>query len=387
MKQNDEISPEILEMLAQLRTEPARDTENASRGEALFLAEARMIQIRIRTAPGKELPSQGWIQQLQSIFPPVPQHRLAVFSTMGMIFLIAALLFGGLGVTVAAAQASQPDQPLYAVKLLSEALREDLAPDAQSVYLLELSFLDRRAEEMERIFRSGGAPAAVVGAHYQDQVERVIRMAVRLPESQIHTALVQLQVHLQMQLQTFLQVQVGSVENSRSANLRVQQLLLVRLQWVEAGLRDPQQLRDLLLQGNANYLTSTPVELRPTSTCTASEAGVGKRLSRGTPTPGSGTPAQKLPGASQNSTQMAENVQAQNPWTTGTPSPGSGYGPGPGFLQTGTATSGVSGNGGPTQGQGQNNPNSGSGSDQQSSGAGTDPRPNAGGGNQGGKKP
>ena len=169
-----------------------------------------------------------------------------MFSTLATIVLVVSLVLGGGGVTVAAAQNSQPDQPLYGVKVLSEDVRLGLSADPQSEYQLALEFANRRAEEIRAMLQAGSIPPEAVQTRYQNQVEQAIQFALNLPNDQAVQALEQIRTRLQTQQQAFLQVQTNGSPKAEAVLVQCQQMLQERLQWVEQGLTDPAKLRDQL---------------------------------------------------------------------------------------------------------------------------------------------
>ena len=112
-----------------------------------------------------------------------------MFSTLATIFLIVSLILGGGGATVAAAQNSQPDQPLYGIKVMSENVRQDLAADPQMNFQLALDFANRRADEIASMLEAGQVPPQDVQARYQNQIEQAIQYAVELPSENSEQAL------------------------------------------------------------------------------------------------------------------------------------------------------------------------------------------------------
>ncbi len=265
-----------------------------------------------------------------------------MISTLATILLIVSFVLGGGGVTVAAAQNSQPDQPLYAVKVLSEDARLGLVTDPQSEYQLALQFADRRAAEIRTMLDAGSLPPQSVQTRYQDQVEQAIQLAINLPNDQAILALQHIQTRLQTQQQALDQVQSNRSTDVGAALLQTRQMLKDRLEWVGAGLIDPLQLRDQLLATSRamqdRQITASPAGQ---STRLSPGTGSGNPWTTGTPTPGSGYGPGNGTGDCATCTPIGNNGQAGNPWTTGTPTQGSGYGPGPGPDPTRSCTPGT----------------------------------------------
>lgn len=266
-----------------------------------------------------------------------------MFSTLTTILLILSLALGGSGATVAAAQNSLPDEPLYSLKVMSEDARLGLAAGSQSEYQLALEFANRRAEEICAMLQAGKVPPEAVQTRYQNLVEQAIRLAAGLSNSEVAPALEQVHTRLQAQQQTMLQIQPNGSQAVEAVIMRTQSMLQERLQWVDEGLSDPARLRMRLQEQQRKrdqQNLSTPAGQAATG---MPETGAGNPWTTGTPTPGSGYGPGAGTGECLNCTPTGNaNSQGSNPWTTGTPTPGSGYGPGPGPQPTGTCTPGAS---------------------------------------------
>jgi hypothetical protein len=302
MSIRNEIEPELMRKLAALNSVPRRNPEKEAQGLAAFIREAADFPPAITPQPKRR--HIMWMHALHSIFTLHRKEHSPMLSTLMSIFLIVSMVIGGGGVTVAAAQNSQPDQPLYGIKLISEVVRIGLSTDPDQEIELALEFADRRAAEITAMLQNGSLPSQAVQSRYQNQLEQILQTALHLSDGQAVQALAQIQTHLQQQEQEVFQVQANGSPDIAAVKADIEQMLQERLQWVQMGLKNPAELRDQLRlrdqqQDQIRQRTSTP-EVHPTNTA-----------------PGTG---------------------AGNPWTTGTPTPGSGYGPGPGPDPTKTCT-------------------------------------------------
>lgn len=264
-----------------------------------------------------------------------------MFSTLATIILITSLILGGGGATVAAAQNSQPDQPLYSLKIFGEDIRLGFSVDPKAEYQLALEFADQRAAEIQTMLQAGSLPPEQVQTRYQNQVEQAIQFALNLSDDQTAVALDQIRTHLQTHQQSFLQVQANASPRIEAALIQTRQMLQEHQQWVAAGLADPAKLREQLRLRN-QALKQTPISSATPvgqSTQVATGTGSGNPWTTGTPTPGSAYGPGKGTAVCEFCTPTGSG-QGSNPWTTGTPTPGSGYGPGPGPEPTQTCTPG-----------------------------------------------
>ena len=199
-----------------------------------------------------------------------------MFSTLATIFLIVSLILGGGGATVAAAQNSQPDQPLYGIKVMSENVRQELAADPQMNFQLALNFANRRAEEIALMLEAGRVPPEAVQARYQNQTRASHPLRIRAPSRKMQCKhWNKFAPACKTHLQTFNRVGGNGTASVEAALLRSREMLQDRLHWVEQGLENPVQFRDQLrLQDRQN----------PTSPGTGSRQPVDNRYAD----PGSG---------------------------------------------------------------------------------------------------
>ena len=256
---------------------------------------------------------------------------MSVFAT---ILTIVTLVFGGAGVTAAAAQASLPDQALYPLKLLTETVRADLAFSPQSQVQLAMEMDARRAEEIQQMVASGHTLQVETIQRFQEQLNLTLKLAADLPEEQ----LLPLMEQLQQRLQTYDQI-LARLGQQVSDPLILQQMLQTRqqiqerLRLLQLGLENPLLLQEQLrlqkqmenqqqerqgMPEGAGGAQNTPAagELSPSTT--AESTGQSNGQKNGSGDCGTCTPIGSATGS------------GSNPWTTGTPTPYSGYGPGPG---------------------------------------------------------
>jgi hypothetical protein len=100
-------------------------------------------------------------------------------TTAVFILLVAVLLFGGAGITAAAAQSAIPGDALYAVKTSIEQTRLSLAQDAGDRAQMKMAFAQRRLEEIAALIEEG---------RYRDVGEAVLSF-----EADIHSAILELE--------------------------------------------------------------------------------------------------------------------------------------------------------------------------------------------------
>jgi hypothetical protein len=96
-----------------------------------------------------------------------------------LFIVLAALLFGGAGITAVTARSAIPGDALYAVKTTLEQTRLSLAQDAGDRAQLKMGFAQRRLDEIAALIEEG---------RYRDISEAVLDF-----EADIHSAIVELE--------------------------------------------------------------------------------------------------------------------------------------------------------------------------------------------------
>ncbi|MCL4559499.1 MAG: DUF5667 domain-containing protein [Chloroflexi bacterium] len=306
----DPIDEEAAALLDVLRSVPEPDPNAVQRGRAVFLEQAGALSQAV--SPVEKRRHNWW----NNLFPRKEPVKMTAFAT---ILTALVLLFGGSGMTAYAAQSSLPDQPLYPVKLASEDLRSELAPNVQTRLNLQLEFANRRVQEMIDLVKAGQQPPEATQARWEQQINAALRLTAGLGEGQLENALVQIRETLRSQEQVLAQTQASGP--GEGILLQAQNRVQTRLQFVDDGLADPQTFRNQVRQGQ--------MQAQPTG-----QAPGNGPMSPNTEPPGNGSGAPggygPGPGACTDCTPAADGSGSQNPWTDETPIPGSGYGPGPG---------------------------------------------------------
>ena len=333
MKPQDEPDAELLKKLQLLQETPERSPERAAQGKAAFLSAAKSTQTSVTDR--KKLRHSLWKRRTYTDNLNTRKENLPVFNTLTSVLLAIGLLLGGGGAATAAAQTSQPDQPLYAVKLISEDLRLDLASNPQAKVQLALDFADRRVAEIESSTESGEVLPASVEDRYQSQIQAAIQNATGLPDEQAIQALEQVRVRLQSQQKAILAAESTANPQALQSVQRSREMINERLAWVEQGLQNLPQLREKLNQGNGNqgedkHPGKGPKmpDIEPTASVTAETPEPSATIqptASGTPSPTS--TVEPTVSATPESTSTVEPTASAtpkggNPWVTGTPMPG-----------------------------------------------------------------
>lgn len=321
--QDEEMDPRLANMLEQLRPVPDRDADRAAVGRANYLSEVKVLaQRKSLSLPVSGTLSQrlkGWINSIRTSLQR--KERFPMLTTLTTLVVAVALLFGGAGATVYAAQDSMPVDFLYPVKTLSETVQLDLAANAQNQLELALKFANRRAVEATTLAVRGEPVPEEVALRSQQEMGLAFQIAAGLEDTPMQRALEQIQANIQMQEQTMARLQQQNPGIADPVLAQLQNRLREQARLAELGLGDPQNFRMQIRQqmqsgpgGPANISTEPP--------------GTGGGLGPG---PGPYTGTQMCP----------ECTPALN-----------GSGPGPGPMNSGTTSEPGSGNGSPGMGPG-----------------------------------
>jgi ElaB/YqjD/DUF883 family membrane-anchored ribosome-binding protein len=151
--QNNHIDPELEALLAELRQVPQRDPEKAEKSKARFLAEIDNInkEERIRAQENQT----NFVRQIKEYFKMATPRMKKVYQTAAIAIVVVALLFGGAGITAAAASNSLPGDRLYTVKSGIEKARVQLAGETEDKVQLNLQYAQMRLEEIESLIAQG----------------------------------------------------------------------------------------------------------------------------------------------------------------------------------------------------------------------------------------
>jgi hypothetical protein len=223
---------EVVSLIEKLLSVPERSPLAIAEGKTRFLAEARVYQSSVSARPERR--QIEW----KNIFSRKAHPTMATISTL---FLIFAILFGGTGATVYAAQGSLPDQALYSVKLASEDVRAGLATSDQNRLELALNFADNRLDEALQLAAEGKTIPGSVWERLEAQVDLALHAAAELDDVQFHQQMLQIQSKIAANLYNLGQF---SGDNRYSdAAVKAQAALQNDLQLIALGLQDPAAFR------------------------------------------------------------------------------------------------------------------------------------------------
>lgn len=122
-------------------------------------------------------------------------------SVLPTLIIVATLLFGGTGATVAAAQSAQPDDLLYPVKLITEEITVSLSGSPEGKVKNEMNRLERRSQELNMELDEDGEVEDEVTDSLIEQLDETIDSTENLDRQNQMEALLRIQTHMQLVLQ------------------------------------------------------------------------------------------------------------------------------------------------------------------------------------------
>jgi hypothetical protein len=328
---------------------PALSTDMLAARRRQFLSTARAYK-RQTTSANLLCRLGTWVWPVPHVGQP---SLLSVLVRAAIAFVFVLSIVSG---TVAAAQSSLPDSPLYGIKLAVEDVRLNLARDPSQQATLSLSFASERASEMERLAIANHPIKGQVPLRLQNQLDAALSDAARAPEPEMLRLLDRVRLTAQIQERALARAQVNAPNESdiQDALRQAEQAMAQAQRQAEAGLADPDAFRNRYRQQQDAPMQPTPeatVTLQaptptaialPTTTLKATVTPEPSRTPQAGVTPqrnqaGTGQPSTRTPGprATVTPQQIGPGPQptgqgSSGPQATGEPGGGSGSGSGTG---------------------------------------------------------
>jgi len=258
MNPQDDISPELKQLLDELKTLPPRDPQTAARGRTQFLARAYSLRQGVSEKADPRL--KWW-----NVFT-FRKDRFAM-NTIFALFLATALLFGGAGTTVYAAQDDLPNAPLYPVKIGVEDISLWFNTDPLTEVNMLMQMTQARAQEMLALSETGDEIPDLIHLRLQLQIHDALCTAATLEDPEMEQALLQIQAALQTQDQLMTQAQLHATDDTLPLLTQTRDMLQTRIRLVEDGLADPAGFRNTVRNEEQNQYwlepTATPLPETP----------------------------------------------------------------------------------------------------------------------------
>jgi hypothetical protein len=139
--------------LRSLEETPHRTLQDAERGRARFLAEARTLRQAVSPSPVRRL--IGWIEQIKTKEISVMKRSFGSAFGLATAAIVVVVLLGATVATGYAAQSALPGSPLHSVKTGLERAQLALSADAAGDARLNLQFAEKRLEELAGLIEAG----------------------------------------------------------------------------------------------------------------------------------------------------------------------------------------------------------------------------------------
>lgn len=167
-------------------------------------------------------------------------------STLITILVVVALALGGSGATVYAAQDSQPDEPLYGMKLVGEDVQLGLAFKPMSRLELVMRFAEERAEEMTALVQDGKTVPAKVAARWDEEVRTALQLCAQFDEPIMAGELVRVRERLVTQQKIMNKAAESQLKVGDPILTQVQTRLQARINQVDNGIVDGAAFRHMM---------------------------------------------------------------------------------------------------------------------------------------------
>lgn len=228
---NHELNPELKKLLESLQDIPERDLQASHVGRENYLAQMRNLKPRRRAArksarQGSSLGRRAWVTR---------------FAAITAVIVVALSSLGG---TIYAAQAAQPDDLLYPVKMLTEEIQVRLEGDPEDKLDLYVFFANRRMQEIQQQLAAGEEVSGKALALLEDHTQKMMEQAAKLDESNMNKALHQIEENLQIQNQLMAALEKERPQDGPPGLLHAQERIRERLEIVRNGLREPAGFRE-----------------------------------------------------------------------------------------------------------------------------------------------
>jgi hypothetical protein len=350
---------ELLIKLHLLHKVPARKQSNVAKGRARYLREVRDLSLN-RAQPVSNSFLTGLMVWIKN-YIPIGKTRKEVnmiWMKLSTVALVIVMVFGGAVTAVQAAEASLPGQLMYPLKILVEDV-QGIAASPEDQVQQSMLRLENRIQEILRLREQNKEVPESSYQKVENQLELTLRLMTGLADDELVPGLINLQSRLMVQDRLLQELQNQGQSSDDAVLERLRTMLQTRLQLLEDGIKDPQQLK-IQLRDRDRDRDSRPDNGNQPANGQGSGTTDDPGLVVSTPTPGAyglgPGPAEKTPTAGAYGPGPGPIEATITPGTFGpgpgpienTPTPGA-YGPGSGPIEN-TTTPGAYGPGAtPTQ--------------------------------------
>lgn len=228
---NNKLNSELEKMLNNLQEVPERDLQDSHAGRENYIAQIkslnpRPVVSRKSARQGKPVGRQAWVTR---------------FAAVAAVLLVALTSLGG---TVYAAQAAQPDDLLYPVKMLTEEIQVRLEGDPEDKLDLYVFFANRRMQEIHDQLAAGEQVSEKALERLEMHTRNMLQQAAQLEDGAMERALRQIENNLQLQNQMMTVLGKEESQGNSETLEQNQEKVRERLEMVRDGIKEPKGFKE-----------------------------------------------------------------------------------------------------------------------------------------------
>ena len=231
MNQSENLHETQLEIwFSSLRAVVPRAPGAMQRGRRDFLAQASALAAPVSKPENQR--HTGWIVSLINTL--TTKEYSPMYTTIASFILVLALMFGGSGAAVLAAQDSLPNQSLYQVKTFTEDLALRSTFRNEHKIQMELDYAGRRVTEMTRLREMQQEIPESAYLRLEKHLDQALLIASKSEAEEMARSLNQIHERLQYQ-----NASLSPDLDHDPLMIRIREMIQTRISWVELGLDDP----------------------------------------------------------------------------------------------------------------------------------------------------
>lgn len=223
---------------------PAAEVLQSDRDE--FMAAVVQLE-NIPVSPGPLERIKGWVRKLvpqkNMKVPSHPKEKRTMTALLFRMTIALSVLLTSMGGTVALAENSLPDTPLYGMKMAMEQVQLNLSTDPEQTAAKHLVFARNRIQEIKRLAQADEVSGEGTRLRLEEHLNTALQLATQLGDEEMLGILNEAHLMIQEQTRELTQTQArltAPVQEPVQQTVRI--LNRVREQ-VEAGLSDPEAFR------------------------------------------------------------------------------------------------------------------------------------------------
>ncbi|HSF82780.1 MAG TPA: DUF5667 domain-containing protein [Anaerolineales bacterium] len=227
---------------------PERDPDLAAERRALYLLQVRsVVGQRSQPISLSNSPFRRTMEWLGNWLKTIPRtDRLLSRNALLVILLIAAIFLASSGAALAAAQASQPAELLYPLKLFGEDLHLQLTLAQGKRFNLLLSYSERRIDEIVTLRSAAQRVPDRVANRLEDEIQDLFLLTVAADDQTMLNFLQQLTIHLDRDEQRLAMARDVDPGYTDLVYERLSVMLRAMSALAGSGLTDPAAFRSYL---------------------------------------------------------------------------------------------------------------------------------------------